>query len=517
MSTTTIHSTFRILTNSMALQLKTTLAASEFSFMLLQPVIFTVISVGTYVYGKKPDFGLFAIIGTGLISIWNGNLFTSGEIIRNERRTGTLSLVMATPTPLFTILLGKSFANAIVSVLAMGITFLTGILAFHLPLGIRDPLAFLVGLILVIVSITCLGLIFGSLFILTRNAGEFVSVANFPVYILSGLSIPLTILPLWTRPLSNLLAPTWGNVLLNHAAAGGGGSMLPNLFGHRPAAILADRVSSPASRYLGAVVMQANWRLFWSGTRASWATYLVELTPAVFFGMRIPRIILQSLFFVFLAKAAGGDTLARFALIGNAIQMAVFMVMLSMEVVIESEKWNDTFLYLIAAPSSWFPSLLGKSTAYYGDALFAATVSFAVLIPVLHVQIMIVNLLKAIPFILIILISACALGWGFGAFSLPIRYGYTLCNLFAYAMMIFCGINIPTSALPPAVRFIGNLLPVTHGLQAVRAIIDGASYASVMPLVGKEILIALVYSTIAWLIFGYRLRVTRQRGTYGLV
>ena len=107
--------------------------------------------------------------------------------------------------------------------------------------------------------------------------------------------------------------------------------------------------------------MKNNIRLFLSGARASWATYMVDLTPTVFLGMHIPRTILQSLFFVYLAKAAGGDDLARFALIGNAIQIAVFNVMLAMEEVIESEKWNNTFQYLIAAPSSWFPSMVGKS------------------------------------------------------------------------------------------------------------------------------------------------------------
>jgi ABC-2 type transport system permease protein len=224
-----IRSIFRIFWNSFLMQGKE-VALSDFfiSMAVLQPLIFTVISVGTYLYGKRPDLGLFAIIGTGLISIWNSNLFSSGEIIRNERRSGTLSLILATPTPLILILLGKSFANAITSVVAMGVTFLTGIIAFQLPIGIADPLAFLVGLVLVVLSITCLGLVFGSLFMLTRNAGEFVSVVNFPVYILSGLSIPLTILPLWTRPLSNLLTPTWGNLLLSEAAAPTGGTMLPN-------------------------------------------------------------------------------------------------------------------------------------------------------------------------------------------------------------------------------------------------------------------------------------------------
>lgn len=224
-----LFSTMKTLSNSISLQLKDNIRSNTFiSTLFLQPVIFTLISVGTYLYGHKPDLTLFAITGTGLISIWNTNLFASGEIIRGERRTGTLSLIIASPTPLILIFLGKSLANAITSVFAMGITFLTGMLAFHIPIGIADPLNFFISLVLIVISITCLGLVFGSLFVLTRNAGEFVSVANFPVYILSGLSIPLTLLPLWTRPLSNILTPTWGSIALNQAASSLHGSMLPN-------------------------------------------------------------------------------------------------------------------------------------------------------------------------------------------------------------------------------------------------------------------------------------------------
>lgn len=167
--------------------------------------------------------------------------------------------------------------------------------------------------------------------------------------------------------------------------------------------------------------------------------------------------------------------MARFALIGNGIQIAVFMVMMSMEQVIESEKWNNTFQYLIASPANWFPNMLGKSMSYYGDALIASAVTFLVLIPVLNVNISFVNLLRSVPVILIIIASASALGWCIGAFSLPIRYGFMICNVSAYAMIIFCGVNIPFSALSPAVQVIGNFLPVTHGLQAVRALIDGAT------------------------------------------
>jgi len=76
--------------------------------LLIQPVLFTLLTVGLYLYGSQPDLGLFAIIGTGLISIWNNNIWSSGQIVAHERRSGTLPLVLASPTALPIILVGKS-------------------------------------------------------------------------------------------------------------------------------------------------------------------------------------------------------------------------------------------------------------------------------------------------------------------------------------------------------------------------------------------------------------------------
>ncbi len=263
--------------------------------------------------------------------------------------------------------------------------------------------------------------------------------------------------------------------------------------------------------------MRTNFRLFWSGTLVSWKAYLVELTPSIFLGMHIPRTLLQSLFFVLLAKAAGGETLARFALIGNAVQIAVFQVMLSTEVVIELEKWANTFQFLIASPANWLPMMLGKSMSSYGDAFLSTAISFAVLIPLLGVQISVWDLLRSVPIILVTILSAAAFGWLIGAIFLPLRWGFMICNWLAYLMMILCGVNFPLSALPPFVQTIGSLLPVTHGLLAVRAVIDGAPYSTVLPLIGKELLVAVIYGAVAWIAFGVRLRVTREKGSFELV
>ena len=260
--------------------------------------------------------------------------------------------------------------------------------------------------------------------------------------------------------------------------------------------------------------MRANLRLFLGGARTAWAMYLTWLSPATYLGLRVPRMILQALFFVFLAKAAGGNDLARFALIGNGVQIAVFFVLQAMWEVFDNEKWNGTLQFLMAAPANWLPLMLGKCMASYGDALVSTTLTFAVLIPALGLPIDLNHLLRAAPLILLTIASASALGWLIGAISLSIRWGHVICNMLGYLMIVLCGINFPFSALPPAVQGLGFLLPVTHGLLAVRAVIDGASYAAVLPLIGIEVVIGCGYGALAWLTFGWRMRITRQRGTF---
>ena len=215
----TLSIPLKVIHASFLLQSKEHMVQDFFTFTLIyQPILFTLLTVSTYLYGGKPGFGLFAVTGAGMVGIWNNNLWSSGEIVNHERQSGTLSLLIASPTSLLLVLLGKSLANAVTSIIAMGTTFVTGSIVYHLELGISNPLGFALGLALTVIALACLGLVLGSLFVLTRNTGYVMNVANYPIYLLSGLAVPLTILPIWTRPLSVALAPTWGNLVLNQTA-----------------------------------------------------------------------------------------------------------------------------------------------------------------------------------------------------------------------------------------------------------------------------------------------------------
>src|SRR5690606_41234802 len=132
----------------------------------------------------KAKLVLDTIIGTRMIGMWNYNLLSSRKIVSNQRRSGTLSLLLVSPASLYWILFGKSFANAITSVLAVGVSFLSGNLGFGLNLDILNPLGFVVSLLLAVFALTCLGMILGSFFVLTRHSQMVIQVATYPMFLL---------------------------------------------------------------------------------------------------------------------------------------------------------------------------------------------------------------------------------------------------------------------------------------------------------------------------------------------
>ena len=66
-----------------------------------------------------------------------------------------------------------------------------------------------------------MGLVLASTFVLLRNANSLSNLLEYPVWLVTGLLIGLSLLPGWTRPISWVLAPTWGVRGIREAALGG--------------------------------------------------------------------------------------------------------------------------------------------------------------------------------------------------------------------------------------------------------------------------------------------------------
>lgn len=93
------------------------------------------------------------------------------------------------------------------------------VVGFKAELSIADPLAFLLALVMTLASLSALGVLFCSSFLLTRSAQVMTNGLEMPVYVASGSMFPIALLPFWSHPFSLALGPTWGIDAIRYAAS----------------------------------------------------------------------------------------------------------------------------------------------------------------------------------------------------------------------------------------------------------------------------------------------------------
>lgn len=188
---------------------------------LLFPLLFASATFFFFKAADRPAGLLYAAIGSGFIAIWDTTLFGSGGAIQDQRWLGTLELLVAAPTPLIAIIAPLTLATATQGIYSFAATLLWGCLAFGVDLSIVHPLAFAVALPATIAALGMLGTILAATFVWLRNANALCNMLTFPMTLAAGLLVPLALLPGWVRPISWLLAPTWGVQAVRRAALGG--------------------------------------------------------------------------------------------------------------------------------------------------------------------------------------------------------------------------------------------------------------------------------------------------------
>ena len=188
---------------------------------VLQPVIFASIAFFMFRAGERPGGLLYAALGAGLMGIWTSTLFGSGSAIQWMRWQGTLEVAVAAPVRFIYVLLPITVATASIGLYSIVSTLFWGRVFFAVPLRFEHPLLFALALPVTVISLGMLGLLMASTFVLYRNANAFSNLLEYPVWLATGLLVPLSLLPGWVEWLSWGLAPTWGMEAVRNAALGG--------------------------------------------------------------------------------------------------------------------------------------------------------------------------------------------------------------------------------------------------------------------------------------------------------
>lgn len=256
----------------------------------------------------------------------------------------------------------------------------------------------------------------------------------------------------------------------------------------------------------------ADWHVLRVGARASVEMFVAKYPARVLVAAWIPRVVLQTLFFVLLARFAAGPQAAKFALVGNAVAMAAAVALVQVSSVVAEERQSGVLPYLIAVPANRLWIVVGRSAAFFLDAVLSALLALVVVGWMTGALPNAGRIVYALPAFLLVCIDLSAMGLLIGSAGFLTRSSAHIANLVYYIMLVVCGVNYPVTALPPGVERLSSVLPMTHGLEALRGLLDSRTYADVFPSLALEAATGAAYAILACVTFHRQVERARRTG-----
>jgi len=212
----------RVFAVGLALHFKM-LSRSPFDLFVViaSPLIFATLAYFLF-EGESSSSLLVAALASGVMGIWSSTTASGAGALQTQRRLGVLELLVGTPTPFWAVVLPITVAISGIGIysLAVGLAYVR--LFYGVPIVVDSWPAFAAAVPATIVSIGCLGFLFASALVRYRSAFQIGNVFEWPVWMICGLLIPVSVLPGWLQPISWLFAPTWGMSALRGATLGTG-------------------------------------------------------------------------------------------------------------------------------------------------------------------------------------------------------------------------------------------------------------------------------------------------------
>ncbi|MEV6409937.1 ABC transporter permease [Kribbella sp. NPDC051718] len=233
-------------------------------------------------------------------------------------------------------------------------------------------------------------------------------------------------------------------------------------------------------------------RIFFYGGLMSYRAQFNWLNPWILVPTLMVQPLAQIFLFAYIGRAAGVGS-DEFYLIGNALNFAVIPCLFAMGATISGERWTQTLELVFATPARRLPLFLGRALPVilngWAVAMFGLVVG-SLLLDV-HID------PGAWPVIALVVattsFSCSGLGLVMGAVALKTRDNATLANVLFLVLLVFCGTNVPLDSMPGWIRATSSWLPLTHGIQAARAVADGAAFSAVDNLLLSEFGLGLLY------------------------
>ncbi|GAA4952257.1 ABC-2 type transport system permease protein [Nonomuraea thailandensis] len=189
------------------------------TFAFVQPTAFLLVAL-LPLTDSSPEKVTRIVIGVLLTSFWTSTVWGTAGVLRRDRSGGTLARSLTCVRDPRLMVIGKGLGYSLATIVLAGVTVTLVLLVLRQPVVVAHPVWLLVGLVAVLLSGTAIGLLVGSIFVITRYGLQLSSALMYPMFLLGGMLIPLEMVPWGLRWISYGISLRWLQQFLAGAAAG---------------------------------------------------------------------------------------------------------------------------------------------------------------------------------------------------------------------------------------------------------------------------------------------------------
>ncbi len=215
------------------------------------------------------------------------------------------------------------------------------------------------------------------------------------------------------------------------------------------------------------------------------------------------------------AQTTGSSNYIMYLLVGGFLWGFVSSVVWTIGFALKEEMWRGTLEHNWLAPVPRFSLLVGRSIfsiVTTAAEMFVALLILSTFYPLRATG----GFLAAAGLLSLTLISLYGIGFIFCGLVMVVREPSAPANILQIGLMIVCGSSYPIWILPGWLQAVGKAVPLTYGIDAVRAVLLGSR--TIYPL-AWEVAILLVAAValpgIGYMVFKLIERRARVLGTLG--
>lgn len=255
-----------------------------------------------------------------------------------------------------------------------------------------------------------------------------------------------------------------------------------------------------------------NLRVFFLGGLTSYRALFNWLTPWILVPTFIVAPVTQILLFVYVGRdtATASDT---FFVIGNAVQYTAVPCLFASASMVTGERYSQTLSAVLVTPARRVPLVLGRSLPVLMNGFVVSVI--ALLAGGAMVGVRLTPARYGLVLVAMGVSSFACTGLGLIAAAIGLRVQQTavLSSFIVGLLLLFCGVNLPTDDMPSWMAGIGRWLPLTHGVEAARAMAGGATFGHVRGLLATELALGTGYFLLGLLVLDVFERQSRRTGS----